>query len=195
MPFTEKLLVILRDGRKLIGILRSFDQFGITSSILTPVIVSVVISEVFTGNFSVFPFYLQFSLQSKEKACIWILLEKLKWITNLLARKKIAFMFLLENELNVWCFCIVAYNLFWKRDGICLQLTVIVVKCLNVRLRDALFFLPFESKVLWVHTEMANARRRLMQSRGLDILNSGSIADNIWSRDGIFDGEVLIFVS
>jgi small nuclear ribonucleoprotein (snRNP)-like protein len=25
---TEKLLVVLRDGRKLIGILRSFDQFG-----------------------------------------------------------------------------------------------------------------------------------------------------------------------
>ena len=50
MPFTEKLLVILRDGRKLIGILRSFDQFGITISILTPVIVAVVISEVFTGK-------------------------------------------------------------------------------------------------------------------------------------------------
>ena len=56
MPFTEKLLVILRDGRKLIGILRSFDQFGITISILTPMIVSVAVSEVFTGNFSVFPF-------------------------------------------------------------------------------------------------------------------------------------------
>lgn len=27
--FTEKLLVLLRDGRKLLGILRSFDQFGI----------------------------------------------------------------------------------------------------------------------------------------------------------------------
>ncbi len=26
--FAEKLLVILRDGRKLVGILRSFDQFG-----------------------------------------------------------------------------------------------------------------------------------------------------------------------
>lgn len=26
--FTEKLLVLLRDGRKLLGILRSFDQFG-----------------------------------------------------------------------------------------------------------------------------------------------------------------------
>ncbi|KAG6415863.1 hypothetical protein SASPL_123282 [Salvia splendens] len=25
---TEKLLVLLRDGRKLLGILRSFDQFG-----------------------------------------------------------------------------------------------------------------------------------------------------------------------
>lgn len=26
--YLEKLLVVLRDGRKLIGILRSFDQFG-----------------------------------------------------------------------------------------------------------------------------------------------------------------------
>lgn len=26
--FAEKLLVLLRDGRKLLGILRSFDQFG-----------------------------------------------------------------------------------------------------------------------------------------------------------------------
>ena len=46
-----------------------------------------------------------------------------------------------------------------------------------------------------MHAEMANARKRLMQSRGLDILNSGPIADNIWSRDEIFDGEVLFFVS
>ena len=30
--FTEKLLVLLRDGRKLLGILRSFDQFGIKFS-------------------------------------------------------------------------------------------------------------------------------------------------------------------
>lgn len=28
MLCTEKLLVLLRDGRKLLGILRSFDQFG-----------------------------------------------------------------------------------------------------------------------------------------------------------------------
>ena len=32
--FVEKLLVLLRDGRKLMGILRSFDQFGIVLSVL-----------------------------------------------------------------------------------------------------------------------------------------------------------------
>ena len=28
----EKLLLVLRDGRKLIGVLRSWDQFGISNS-------------------------------------------------------------------------------------------------------------------------------------------------------------------
>lgn len=32
--FPGKILVLLRDGRKLLGILRSFDQFGIDSELL-----------------------------------------------------------------------------------------------------------------------------------------------------------------
>lgn len=28
--FTEKLVLVLRDGRKLVGVLRSWDQFGMT---------------------------------------------------------------------------------------------------------------------------------------------------------------------
>ena len=32
--FVEKLLVLLRDGRKLMGILRSFDQFGTALSLM-----------------------------------------------------------------------------------------------------------------------------------------------------------------
>lgn len=33
--FAEKLMVALRDGRKLIGVLRSWDQFGMGNSVLT----------------------------------------------------------------------------------------------------------------------------------------------------------------
>ena len=34
ISFTEKLLLVLRDGRKLIGVLRSWDQFGVCCSLL-----------------------------------------------------------------------------------------------------------------------------------------------------------------
>lgn len=38
-----KLLVLLRDGRKLMGILRSFDQFGIQSSFHAPLYMILLI--------------------------------------------------------------------------------------------------------------------------------------------------------
>lgn len=36
MTRVEKLMIVLRDGRKLIGVLRSWDQFGNTALPLTP---------------------------------------------------------------------------------------------------------------------------------------------------------------
>lgn len=46
----EKLMTVLRDGRKLIGVLRSWDQFGLSSAPLSGALLGARLTDAWTAN-------------------------------------------------------------------------------------------------------------------------------------------------